>query len=44
MAVASEELEKLYGETYALDVIKNNQTARVTSYGVLYKNSNEICK
>lgn len=42
MAVASDELEKLDGETYALDVIKNNQTARVTPYGVLYKNSNEI--
>ena len=42
MAVASDELEKLDGETYALDVIKNNKTARVTPYGILYKNSNEI--
>lgn len=42
MAVASEELEKLDGEIYALDIIKNNKTARVTPYGVLYRNSNEI--
>lgn len=42
MAVASDELEKLDGEAYALDVIKNNKTARVTPYGVLYRNSNEI--
>lgn len=42
MAVASEGLEKLDGEAYALDVIKNNKTARVTPYGVLYRNSNEI--
>lgn len=42
MAVASDELERMDGEAYALDVIKNNKTARVTPYGVLYKNSNEI--
>ena len=42
MAVASDELERMDGEAYALDVIKNNETARVTPYGVLYKNSNEI--
>jgi hypothetical protein len=42
MAVASDELDKLDGEAYALDVIKNNKTARVTPYGVLYKNSNEV--
>lgn len=41
MAVASDELEKLDGEAYALDVIKNNKTARVTPYGVLYRNSND---
>ncbi|MBZ2175630.1 antirestriction protein ArdA [Schnuerera sp. xch1] len=42
MAVASDDLEKMDGEAYALDVIKNNKTARVTPYGVLYRNSNEI--
>jgi hypothetical protein len=41
MAVAAEELEELDGEFYALEVIKNNKSARVTLYGVLYKNSNE---
>jgi len=41
MAVAAEELEELDGESYALEVIKNNKSARVTPYGVLYKNSNE---
>jgi len=41
MAVASDELEEMDGESYALDVIKNNKTARVTPYGVLYKNSND---
>lgn len=41
MAVASKELEELDGVAYAMDVIKNNKTARVTPYGVLYKNSND---
>lgn len=42
MAVASKELDELDGEAYAMDVIKNNKSARVTPYGVLYRNSNEI--
>ena len=41
MVVASDELERMDGETYVLDVIKNNKTSRVTPYGVLYKNSND---
>ena len=41
MAVASKELDELDGESYAMDVIKNNKSARVTPYGVLYKNSND---
>lgn len=41
MAVASKELEELDGVAYAMEVIKNNKTARVTPYGVLYKNSND---
>ena len=41
MAVVSKELEELDGVAYAMEVIKNNKTARVTPYGVLYKNSNE---
>ena len=41
MAVATRELDELDGESYAMDVIKNNKSARVTPYGVLYKNSNE---
>lgn len=41
MAVASKELEELDGVAYAMEVIKNNKSARVTPYGVLYKNSND---
>lgn len=41
MAVATKELGELDGESYAMDGIKNNKSARVTPYGVLYKNSNE---
>ncbi|MFA5577759.1 MAG: hypothetical protein WCZ27_09345 [Tissierellaceae bacterium] len=41
MAVASKELDELDGESYALEVIENNKSARVTPYGVLYKNSND---
>ena len=41
MAVATKELDDLDGESYAMDVIKNNKSARVTPYGVLYKNSND---
>ena len=40
MAVASKELDELDGESYAMNVIKNNKSARVTPDGVLYKNSN----
>ena len=41
MAVATRELDELDGETYAMDVIENNKSAKVTPYGVHYKNSNE---
>ena len=41
MAVATRELDELDGESYAMDVIKDNKSARVTPYGVLYKNSND---
>lgn len=41
MAVATKELEELDGESYVMDVIGNNKSARVTPYGVLYKNSND---
>lgn len=41
MAVATKELDELDGESYAMDVINNNKSARVTPYGVLYKNSND---
>lgn len=41
MAVATRELDDLDGESYAMDVIKNNKSAKVTPYGVLYKNSND---
>lgn len=40
MAVATRELDELDGESYAMDVIKDNKSAKVTPYGVLYKNSN----
>ena len=42
IAVATRELDELDGESYAMDVIENNKSARVTPYGVLYKNSNEV--
>ena len=38
MGVATRELD---GESYAMDVIKDNKSAKVTPYGVLYKNSND---
>lgn len=41
MAVATKELDELDGESYAMDVIKNNKSARITPYGVIYKNSND---
>ena len=34
MAVATKELNKLEGEEYAMEVIKNNKSARVTPYFV----------
>jgi hypothetical protein len=40
-AVAVKELEELDGESFAMEVIKNNPNSRITPYGVLYKNSNE---
>ena len=40
-AVATRELEKLDGGSFAMEVIKNNPNSRITPYGVLYKNSNE---
>lgn len=40
VAVATKELDELDGESYAMNVIKNNKSARVTPYGVLYRNSN----
>jgi len=39
-AVSTKELDELDGESYAMDVIKNNPSPIITSYGVLYKNSN----
>lgn len=42
MAVATKELDELDGESYAMDVTKNNKSVIVTPYGVLYKNSNEV--
>ena len=38
MAITTKELDELDGESDAMDVIKNNKSARVTPYGVLYKN------
>lgn len=32
MAVATKELDELDGEEYAMEVIKNNKSARVTPY------------
>ncbi|WP_207289638.1 hypothetical protein [Senegalia massiliensis] len=40
-AVSTKELDELDGESYAMDVIKNNPNPIITPYGVLYKNS--IC-
>lgn len=40
-AVAVKELDELDGESFAMEVIKNNTNATITPYGVLYKNSNE---
>lgn len=40
-AVAVKELEEIDGESFAMEVIKNNPNSRITPYGVLYKNSNE---
>ena len=40
-AVSTKELDELDGESYAMDVIKNNPSSIITPYGVLYKNSNE---
>jgi len=39
-AVLTKELDELDGESYAMDVIKNNSNPIITPYGVLYKNSN----
>ena len=41
MAVASKELDELDGESYAMEVIENNKSARVTLYGVIYRNANQ---
>ncbi|MBU5311591.1 antirestriction protein ArdA [Tissierella carlieri] len=40
-AVASKELDELDGESFAMEVIRNNPNPTITPYGVLYKNSNE---
>ena len=39
-AVSTKELDELDGESYAMDVLKNNPNPIITPYGVLYKNSN----
>lgn len=39
-AVSTKDLDELDGESYAMDVIKNNPSPIITPYGVLYKNSN----
>ena len=41
IGVATKELEDLDGEAYAMEVIESNTSAKVTPYGVLYKNTNE---
>ena len=41
-AVAVKELDELNGESFAMEVIKNNPNSRITPYGVLYKNSNGL--
>jgi len=40
-AVATKELDEFDGESFAMEVIKNNPNSTITPYGVLYKNSNE---
>lgn len=40
-AVASKELDELDGESFAMEIIRNNPNYAITPYGVLYKNSNE---
>ncbi|SMB80057.1 Antirestriction protein (ArdA) [Desulfonispora thiosulfatigenes DSM 11270] len=40
-AVATRELDELDGESFAMEVIKNNPNSTITPYGVLYKNNNE---
>ncbi|MSU03402.1 antirestriction protein ArdA [Tissierella pigra] len=40
-AVAVKELDEVEGESFAMEVIKNNPNSTITPYGVLYKNSNE---
>ncbi len=39
-AVSTKELDEVDGESYTMDVIKNNPNPIITPYGVLYKNSN----
>ena len=39
-AVSTKEIDELDGESYAMDVIKNNPNPIITPYGVLYKNNN----
>lgn len=39
-AVSTKEIDELDGESYAMDVIKNNPNPIITPYGVRYKNSN----
>lgn len=41
IAVATKEFDVLDGETFDMEVIKNNSDSKITPYGVLYKNSNE---
>ena len=40
-AVATRVLNALDGESFAMEVIKNNSNSMITPYGVLYKNNNE---
>lgn len=40
-AVAVKDLDELDGESFAMEVIKNNSNSTITPYGVFYKNSNE---
>lgn len=41
IGVATKELEDLDGEAYAMEVIENNRSAKITPYGVLYRNANQ---